>query len=79
MLFFRKRNLRDHIASGDIFYRRMSLSMQEQAKVLRITEDGQGIPHVHYENTLLCTGHREHGGNKVLALDMFERQFRAAQ
>lgn len=79
MLFFKKRNRRDHIALGDIFFRPMNLSMQEQAKVLRISEDDQGIPHVHYEKTLLCSGHREHGGNKVLALSTFERQFRAAQ
>ncbi|MAL79742.1 MAG: hypothetical protein CMN55_11640 [Sneathiella sp.] len=78
-MFFKKRNLRDRIASGDIFYRHMSLSLQEQAKVLRISEDDQGIPHVHYEKTMLRTGFREHGGNRVLALDMFERTFRAAQ
>lgn len=77
-MFFKKRNLRDQIASGDIFYRRMSLCLQEQAKVLRISDDDQGIPHVHYEKTVLRTGFREHDGNKVLALDMFERSFRAA-
>jgi hypothetical protein len=75
-MFFKKGSFRDSIACGDVFYRHMMLSLQEQAKVLRIEDDDQGIPHVHYEKTVLRTGYQEHAGPRVLALDIFERDFR---
>ncbi|MDF2368316.1 hypothetical protein [Sneathiella sp.] len=78
-MFFKKQGLRDRIASGDIFYRRMMLSLQEQARVLRVEDDDQGIPHVHYEKTVLRTGYQEHAGTNVLALAIFERDFQEAQ
>ncbi|MCR9215324.1 MAG: hypothetical protein NXI13_16525 [Proteobacteria bacterium] len=75
MMFFKKESLRDTIATGDVFYRHMMLSLQEQAKVLRVENDDQGIPHVHYEKTVLRTGYQEHAGPHVLALAIFEREF----
>ena len=75
MMFFKKESLRNTIATGDVFYRHMMLSLQEQAKVLRIENDDQGIPHVHYEKTVLRTGYQEHAGPHVLALAIFEREF----
>ncbi|MCC3306144.1 hypothetical protein [Sneathiella sp. HT1-7] len=78
-MFFKKQSLRDRIASGDIFYRRMMLSLREQARVLRVEDDDQGIPHVHYEKTVLRTGYQEHSGTNVLALAIFERDFQEAQ
>ncbi|WP_373088937.1 hypothetical protein [Sneathiella sp.] len=77
-MLFKKQNIRDSIACGDVFYRHMMLSLQEQAKVLRIADDDQGIPHVHYEKTVVRTGYREHAGPHVLALAIFTRDFHAA-
>ena len=75
-MLFKKHDLRDSIACGDVFYRHMMLSLQEQAKVLRIADDDQGIPHVHYEKTVLRTGgYQEHAGPHVLALATFARDF----
>jgi len=77
-MFFKKESLSDTIATGDVFYRHMMLSLQEQAKVLRVENDEQGIPHVHYEKTVLRTGYKEPAGPRVLALAIFEREFHLA-
>lgn len=77
-MFFKKERLRDTVVSGDVFYRHLMLSLQEQAKVLRVEDDDQGIPHVHYEKTVLRTGYQEHAGPHVLALAIFAREFNLA-
>ncbi|PHQ70676.1 MAG: hypothetical protein COB93_04875 [Sneathiella sp.] len=77
-MFFKKESLAETIACGDVFYRHMMMSLQEQAKVLRVENDDQGIPHVHYEKTVIRTGYQEHAGHRVLALATFEREFHLA-
>ncbi|MEH6402494.1 MAG: hypothetical protein V7750_03920 [Sneathiella sp.] len=74
-MLFKKRLLKDKIGCGDIFYRHMQISAQEQARVLYVSNDKQGIPHVHYERTLLAGGVKDLQGVRVLALEAFSKDF----
>lgn len=77
-MLFKKNNLIDKIARGDIFSRRMRIDAQEEARVLSVSEDTQGIPHVHYEKTLVAGGYKDPQGERVLCLDVFAKDFRVA-
>ncbi|MEP4190182.1 MAG: hypothetical protein ABJN51_03820, partial [Sneathiella sp.] len=64
-MLFKKNNLREKIGCGDIFYRHMQISAQEEARVLRVSDDEQGIPHVHFERTLMGSGYKDPQGVRV--------------
>lgn len=74
-MLFRKINLKEKISQGSIFQRSMLINAQEEAKVLYISEDYQGISHVHYERTLIGSCYKEPQGVRVLAMDTFARDF----
>ena len=74
-MLFRKCNLREKIETGDVFYRDIKLSGQEEARVVDICDDEQGIPHVRFERTLFGSGYKDPQGVRVLALDIFAREF----
>jgi len=74
-MLFKKVDLKDKIAQGDVFHRTMLVNAREQARVLYISEDNQGIPHVHYERTLIGTCYKELQGVRVLAIDAFAKDF----
>ncbi len=77
-MLFKKNNLREMIGCGDKFYRNMQISAQEEAKVIHIIDDEQGIPHVHFERTLFGSGYKDPQGVRVLALDIFARDYHVA-
>ncbi len=52
------------------------VNAQEEAKVLYISEDDQGISHVHYERTVIGSCYKEPQGVRVLAMDTFAKDFR---
>ena len=74
-MLFRKIDLKDKISQGSIFQRNMLINAQEEAKVLYISEDDQGISHVHYERTLIGSCYKEPQGVRVLSMDTFARDF----
>ncbi|MBL4665732.1 MAG: hypothetical protein JKY04_00015 [Sneathiella sp.] len=74
-MLFRKIDLKDKIAEGDIFHRNMKISTLEEARVLYISEDEQGISHVHYERTVIGSCFKEPLGTRVLAIDAFAKDF----
>ncbi|MEH6475742.1 MAG: hypothetical protein V7727_08625 [Sneathiella sp.] len=74
-MLFRKIDLKEKIVQGDVFHRDMRISTQEEARVLYITEDEQGISHVHYERTVIGSCFKEAMGTRVLAIDAFARDF----
>ncbi len=74
-MLFRKIDLKDKIYQGTVFHRNMMINAQEEAKVLYISEDDQGISHVHYERTLIGSCYKEPQGVRVLAMDTFARDF----
>ncbi|WP_148301849.1 hypothetical protein [Sneathiella glossodoripedis] len=59
-----------------MFHRNMMVNAQEEAKVLYISEDDQGISHVHYERTVIGSCYKEPQGVRVLAMDTFAKDFR---
>ncbi|MFT6558536.1 hypothetical protein [Sneathiella sp.] len=75
-MLFKKIDLREKIVQGDIYYRAMQINAQEEAKVLYVSDDDFGIPHVHFERTLLGSGYKDPQGVRVLALDTFAKDFR---
>jgi len=77
-MLFKKNNLMDKIARGDIFSRRMRIDAQEEARVLYVSNDPQGIPHVHYEKTLVSGGYKDPQGARILSLDVFAKDFHVA-
>ncbi|GLQ07155.1 hypothetical protein [Sneathiella chinensis] len=77
-MLFKRKQVISNVDCGDVFYRRMQLSGREEARVLYVSDDGQGIPHVHYEGTLLSCGKKDPQGHRVLALDVFRRNFQVA-
>lgn len=74
-MLFKKNNLKDKIETGDTYFRSMQMSAREQALVLGVSNDAQGIPHVHYEKTLVSGAYKDPQGTHVLCLDIFARDF----
>ncbi len=74
-MLFKKNKLKDKIERGDLYRRPMQMSAQEEARVLFVSDDVQGIPHVHYEKTLVSGGYKDPQGARVLSLDTFTKDF----
>ncbi len=74
-MLFRKVDLKDKISQGAVFHRSMMINAQEEARVLYISEDDHGIPHVHYERTLIGSSFKEHQGVRVLSMATFAKDF----
>jgi hypothetical protein len=72
-MFF-KRSRHSDIHEGSVYYR-LQNNFREQAKVVSVSNDDQGIPHVHYEMNYLQPGKLDPQGRRVLALDCFTSEF----
>ena len=69
----RRRKLQDLVTAGALFRRERPDQMIETARVITVSDDGMGIPHVRYE---LEIGKRRSAtqfkaGTRALALDTF--------
>ncbi len=74
-MMFKRTNLKEKISCGEIYRRNMRVNAREEAKVLSITDDEQGIPHVRFERTLVGSCFKDPQGVRVLALDAFAKDF----
>jgi hypothetical protein len=74
-MLFKKHSLKDKITCGQVYEREMIVSTREEARVLSISDDTQGIPHVRFERTLVGSSFKNHQGIRVLALNAFVRDF----
>ena len=74
-MLFKKIDLKEKIIQGDVYQRNMLTSTQEEARVLYISEDKQGISHVHFEQTIIGSCFKEPMGTRMLAIDAFARDF----
>ncbi|MBO6825149.1 MAG: hypothetical protein JJ879_03040 [Sneathiella sp.] len=75
---FRRTNLKEKIACGAVYCRDMRVNAREEARVISITDDDQGIPHVRFEKTLICSSKKDPQGIRLLALDAFAKDFHVA-
>lgn len=69
----RRKKVRDSVVAGSKFFRERADRMVETAKVLSVTNDGMGIPHVRYELEIrkLKSVTSFSAGHRSLALDTF--------
>ncbi|WP_169569223.1 hypothetical protein [Sneathiella limimaris] len=74
-MLFKKSDIKEKISQGAVFLRTMRVNAREEARVLYVSEDEQGISHVHYERTLIGSCYKEPAGTRVLSLDTFARDF----
>lgn len=72
-MFFKRSRLLD-IHEGSTYYR-LQNNFREQAKVVSVAKDDQGIPHVHYDMNYLVPGKMDPQGRRVLALECFSSEF----
>jgi len=75
---FRRTNLKEKIACGAVYCRNMRVNAREEARVISISDDEQGIPHVRFEKTLISSHHKDPQGVRILSLDTFAKDFHVA-
>jgi len=74
--FVRKSANGHPLEPGSIFRNVRSGNLVETARVLSITKDGVGIPHVRFDKTLDCPGKpRLVEARRILCLAAFTQQF----
>ncbi len=74
-MFFRRRKLTENVCEGCVFERVYSTNMVEQAEVLWVGDDLDGIPHVRFKMSYLRAHCREPQGTRILALDCFAERY----
>lgn len=74
-MFFKRSPVSSDIHEGSVYYRRLHKNYREQAKVVSVSDDGLGIPHVHFEMTYMQPGKPDPQGRRVLALECFNNEY----